>query len=107
MKKYNYKILATLTILFSIFTNSSASAEVVKANLCNEQRVIIRTIDNWYATAIYIDGYQLKEGDDLANDEISLQVENRLTLKDQSNSGNYFISSIKETVEEASNSACQ
>lgn len=101
-------ICSSLLLITALFaTNNVSFADVVKANLCNTDRIIIRTLDNWYATAIYIDGYQLREGDQLANDEIHLQIENQLTLQDQSASGNYFITSIKETEAEASNSACQ
>lgn len=110
-KRYfpNTKIIRnSLLLIATLLTiNNTAFADVVKANLCNTNRIIIRTVDNWYATAIYIDGYQLKEGDQLANNEVHLQIENQLTLRDQSASGNYFITSIKETEAEASNSACR
>lgn len=107
MKIQRQTQLILAAILSALTISVSLRAEVITSDVCNQDRVIIETIDHWYATAVYIDGYMLKKGDRLQNNEVALQSENKLTLADGTQSGNYFITSIRETFAEASADACQ
>jgi hypothetical protein len=102
------KLYCPIIIALACMLTQPASAElkVTKSGLCNSNKVIIQTKENWYAAGIYVDGVRLSAGDKLANEDISFNTENRLQLAANKGSGNYLITTVEETEHEAEASVC-